>query len=135
MVGIRAPSSFDGAVDLTPQQFTLGGYTFLVHFREPAPISVGAKEEPEIPGAHGGVIIQTGPDDFLAAGTGMVITFATNGEPCALAGIDSIWEGSVVNGAWTPGRELNGDDDNQGRYLRMPGGAFTIRRIRLYRYH
>lgn len=30
--------------------------------------------------------------------------------------------------------ELNGDDDNQGRYLRMPTGEFTIRRIRLYHY-
>ena len=35
----------------------------------------------------------------------------------------------------SPGRELNGDDDNQGRYLRLPGGEFTIRRVRLYRYH
>ncbi|HTU50845.1 MAG TPA: DUF5597 domain-containing protein [Acidobacteriaceae bacterium] len=134
MVGIRAPSNFAGTVDLTPQQFTLGGYTFLVHFREPASISVGAKVEPEIPGAHGGMIIQTGPNDFLVAGTGMVITFAAASEPGSLAGIDSIWEGNFVNGTWTPGRELNGDDDNQGRSLRMPAGQFTIRRVRLYRY-
>jgi hypothetical protein len=135
MVGIRVPSNFDGAVDLAPQQFTLGGYTFMVHFREPAPISVGAKVEPEIPGAHGGVVIQMGPDDFIVAATGMVLTFATHGERGTLAGIDSIWEGNFVNGVWKPGRELNGDDDNQGRHLRMPAGEFTIRRIRLYRYH
>lgn len=135
MVGIRMPSNFDGAVDLAPQQFTLGGYTFMVHFREPAPISVGAKVEPEIPGAHGGVVIQMGPDDFIVAATGMVLTFATHGERGTLAGIDSIWEGNFVNGVWKPGRELNGDDDNQGRHLRMPAGEFTIRRIRLYRYH
>jgi beta-galactosidase GanA len=135
MIGIRAPSSFDGTVDLAPQQLTLGDYTFMVHFREPAPISIGAKVEPEIPGVHGGLIIQMGPDDFLVAGAGMVITFATNREPRSLAGIDSIWEGNFVNGAWTPGRELNGDEDNQGRYLRMPGDEFTIRRLHLYRYH
>ena len=135
MIGIRAPSSFDSTVDLTPQQLTLGGYNFMVHFREPAPISIGAKVEPEIPGVHGGLIIQMGPDDFLVAGAGMVITFATNREPRSLAGIDSIWEGNFVNGAWTPGRELNGDEDNQGRYLRMPGDEFTIRRLHLYRYH
>ncbi len=134
MVGIRSPSSFAGAVDLTPQQFTLGGYTFLVQFREPAPISTGANIEPEIPGAHGGLIIQTGPDDFLVAGIGMVITFASHGDPRTQAGIDSIWEGNFVAGRWTPGRELNGDDDNQGRYLRLPGDEFTIRRVRLYRY-
>jgi Domain of unknown function (DUF5597)/Beta-galactosidase len=135
MIGIRAPSDFAGTVDLTAQQFTLGGYTFLVHFREPASISIGAKVEPEIQGAHGGLIIQMGPDDFFVAGTGMVITFATHGERNSLAGIDSIWEGSFVNGAWTPGRELNGDDDNQGRYLRMPADEFTIRRAHLYQYH
>jgi hypothetical protein len=65
----------------------------------------------------------------------MLITFATHGEHVALAGIDSIKEGHFVDGTWTPVRELNGDDDNQGRYLRMPGGEFTIRRLRLYRYH
>jgi hypothetical protein len=135
MVGIRAPSSFNGTVDLAPQQFTLGGYTFMVHFRESASISIGAKIEPGIPGAHGGLILQTGPDDFLVAGTGMVITVAAHGERSSLAGIDSIWEGNFVNRTWTPGRELNGDDDNQGRYLRMPAGEFTIRSVRLYRYH
>ena len=64
----------------------------------------------------------------------MVITIAASGKSGALAGIDSIWEESFVNGTWTPKRELNGDDDNQGRYLRMPAGEFTIRRVRLYRY-
>lgn len=134
MIGIRAPANFAGTVDLSPQQFTLGGYTFLVHFRAPPPISIGAKVEAQIPGAHGGLIIQMGPDDFLVAGTGMVITFATPGESATLAGIDYIWEGNFVNGAWTPKRELNGDDDNQGRYLRMPAGEFTMRRVRLYHY-
>jgi hypothetical protein len=134
MVGIRAAANFGGTVDLAPQQFTLGGYTFLIRFREPTSISIGANMEPAIPGAHGGFIVQTGPNDFLVSGIGMVITFAAHGQPGTLAGIDSIWEGKFVNGAWTPVRELNGDDDNQGRYLRMPAGEFTIRRVRLYRY-
>jgi len=135
MIGIRAPASFDGSVDLAPQQFTLGNYTFDVHFKEPAPISIGAKTEVPMPGAHGGLIIQTGPDEFLVAGTGMIVTFGTHGQGNAIAGIDSIWEGRFVNGTWVAGRNLNGDDDNQGRYLRMPSGQFTIRRVRLYRYH
>jgi Domain of unknown function (DUF5597) len=134
-VGIRAPSNFDGAVDLAPQHFLLGEYTFTAHFTEPAPISLGAKAEPEIPGAHGGLIIQTGPDDFWVAGTGMILTFDAHGGTDSLAGIDSIWEGTFIKGVWTPGRNLNGDDDNQGRYLRLPAGKFTIRRLRLYRYH
>jgi hypothetical protein len=88
-----------------------------------------------LPGAHGGLIIQLGPDEYLVAGTGMVITFGVNGDQKAVAGIDSIWEGSFVNGAWIPGRNMNGDDDNQGRYLRLPSEQFAIRRVRLYRYH
>ncbi|MGH9606610.1 MAG: DUF5597 domain-containing protein [Terracidiphilus sp.] len=134
MVGIVAPAGFDGTADLSAQEVTLGGYTFVVHFKQPAPISTGARTETPIPGAHGGLIVETGPDEFFVAGTGMIITFATHGQGNAIAGIDSIWEGHFVNGKWTPGRNLNGDDDNQGRYLRMPAGKFTIRRVRLYTY-
>ncbi len=43
--------------------------------------------------------------------------------------------GHFVNGTWVAGRNLNGDDDNQGRYLTLPAGRFTIRRVRLYTYH
>jgi beta-galactosidase GanA len=134
MVGIRAPSQFDGLEDLAPQTFMLGDYTFDVHFRAPAPISIGAKGEIDMPGAHGGLIIQLAPDDFLVAGTGMVITFGVRGGK-SIAGIESIWEGDYVNGKWVAGRNLNGDDDNQGRYLRLPVNQFTMRRVRLYEYH
>ncbi|HTX42702.1 MAG TPA: DUF5597 domain-containing protein [Acidobacteriaceae bacterium] len=134
LVGIRTPASFDGSADLAPQQFTLGNYVFHVRFTEPNPISIGAHTEPPIPGAHGGLILQLGPDDFLIAGTGMILTFGANGPAHEQAGIDSIWEGKFVNGIWTPGRNLNGDDDNQGRWLTLPPAEFTIRRLHLYRY-
>jgi beta-galactosidase GanA len=135
IVGIRTPSQFDGTEDLTPQQIALGDYVFNVRFKEPAPISTGARTETELPGAHGGLIIELAPDDFLVAGTGMIVTFGVRGDAKALAGIDSIWEGTYANGVWVPGRNLNGDDDNQGRYLRMPSGKFALRRVRLYTYH
>ncbi len=134
LAGIRTPVSFDGAEDLAPQQITLGSYVFHIRFTQPNPISIGAHAEPPIPGAHGGLILQLGPDDFLVAGTGMILTFSAAGQQSAQAGIDSIWEGKFVNGVWTPGRNLNGDDDNQGRWLRLPSGEFAIRRLRLYQY-
>ena len=134
MVGIRAPANFEGAVDLTEQQFTLGDFTFTAHFRQPAPVSIGARAEPDMAGPHGGLIIQLAADDFLVAGSGMVITFGVRGDVDAHAGIDSIWEGNYVNGVWTPGRNLNGDDDNQGRSLRLPSDRFPICRVRLYPY-
>jgi beta-galactosidase GanA len=134
MVGLRAPSHFDGTADLTEQKFTLGDYTFNVRFKEPAPISVGAKAETEWPGAHGGVIIQLSAEEFLVAGTGMNIVFGVRDGVKSIAGIDSIWEGKVVDGVWKPGRNLNGDDDNQGRHLQLPPGKFSIRRVHLYMY-
>jgi beta-galactosidase GanA len=134
MVGIRAPAQFDGGVILDTQHFTLGDYTFAVHFREPPPISVGAKTETAIPGAHGGLIIQLAPDEFLVAGSGMIVNFGTHGPGAPIAGIQSVQEGKFVNGAWVRGRILNGDDTNQGRYLRIPAGEFSVRRVWLYRY-
>jgi Domain of unknown function (DUF5597) len=64
----------------------------------------------------------------------MFVTFSIAAQPQEQVGIDSIWEGKFVNGKWTPGRNLNGDDDNQGRWLELPAGQFTIRRVKLYRY-
>ena len=133
LVGIRAPVGFDGSVDLTQQQFSLGNYGFTVHFKEPAPLSVGAVEM-ETPGPHGGLVIQLGQDDFLVTGAGMMITFSTHGEGDPIAGIGSIREGSYADGVWTPGREMNGDENNQGRHLQIPAGKFTTYRVHLYRY-
>jgi len=73
----------------------LSNYTFDVHFKRPASISTGAKTETPLPGAHGGLIIQTGKEEYWIAGTGMIITFGTHSQGKALAGIDSIWDGPL----------------------------------------
>ena len=135
MVGIKTPRAFDGTEDLAAQRFTFGPYTFDVRFKQPPPISTGAKEETEIPGAHGGLIIQTGDDEFIVAGTGMLVTFVSNERANPVAGIETVEEGRFERNVWIRGRVLNGDDTNQGRELRLPAGQFTIRRLRLYRYH
>ena len=134
LIGIRPPTAFDGTENLKPQQFTLGSYTFTARFTQPNPVAIGAHAEPPIHGAHGGLIVQLGPNDFLVAGTGMILTFGVPASSTGQAGIDSIWEGTFVKGVWTPGRNLNGDDDNQGRWLVLPPGEFTMRRVKLYRY-
>jgi len=134
LIGIRTRTNFDGTEDLKPQQFTLGGFAFAARFTQPNPVAIGAHAEPPIPGAHGGLILQLGPSDYLVAGTGMILTFSVPGSSQQQAGIDSIREGKFVNGVWTPGRNLNGDDDNQGRWLTLPPGSFTIRLVKLYRY-
>jgi beta-galactosidase GanA len=81
----------------------------------------------------GGIIIALANDEFYVGGTGMVISFkpVKDGER---AGILQVDEGVFVNGKWQPGRRLNGDEDHQGRHLRIPVGEYGIQRIKLYNY-
>jgi beta-galactosidase GanA len=81
------------------------------------------------------LIVQVGPEDYLLAGQGMVVTFGAVGEGPPNAGIDNVREGSFDSrGSWIPGRLLNGDQTHQGRHLRLEPGRFQIQRVRLYRY-
>jgi beta-galactosidase GanA len=83
----------------------------------------------------GGLIISTGPDEYLVAGSGLIVTFASNSTDDPIAGIASIKEGWFVNGHWVAGRRLNGDENHQGRHLRLVPGQFGIQVVKLYRYH
>lgn len=75
-----------------------------------------------------------GADEFLIAGTGIVVTFTPNGAGDPIAGILSANEGRFVDGRWVPGRRMNGDQTHQGRHVSLGADAFTIQRVRLYRY-
>jgi len=52
-----------------------------------------------------------------------------------MTGIASIEEGLFVNGQWVAGRRLNGDENHQGRHLRLVTGQSGIQLVKLYRYH
>jgi hypothetical protein len=81
----------------------------------------------------GAIIISISNDEFYVGGTGIVITF----KPVASnlqAGILLIDEGKFVSGKWTPGRRMNGDQDHQGRHLRIPLNEYGIQRVKLYSY-
>jgi len=80
-------------------------------------------------------MISVGSDEYVIAGTGIIVTFTPNspGEP--IAGIVSIQEGKYENGRWIGGRWMNGDQSHQGRHLRLPPDSFGIQRIKLYHYH
>jgi beta-galactosidase GanA len=81
----------------------------------------------------GGIIIALANDEFYVGGTGMVISFkpVKQGE---CAGILQVDEGVFVNGKWQTERRLNGDEDHQGRHLRIPVGEYGVQRIKLYNY-
>lgn len=62
----------------------------------------------------GALIIRTGEDDFIVAGTGMVITFTSDDKVDPLVGILQADEGEYKNDQWVPGRRLNGDQTHLG---------------------
>ncbi len=129
MRGFRPRVSFDGVVDETPQSFELGGYRFTVSFVDPWT----PKDRQNI-AANGGLIIQTGDDSFIVAGTGIVVTFDDATPDHMAVGIEQIVEGKYVGDAWKPGRWLNGDESHQGRHLRISADSFGIQHLKLYKF-
>jgi hypothetical protein len=111
-------------------QFRLGNYLFNIrHEYSWAHASRAEGETPRV----GGMIIMHAPDEFLIAGSGVIVTFAS-ALPGTVAGIGSLDEGRFIDGKWTPGRRMNGDQSHQGRHMHLPGGAFGMQRVRLYGY-
>lgn len=130
MSGFKPRVLEDGTVQDQPVTEVLGGYRFTVGFIDPWTPKADQK-----PAAHGGLIIQIGPEEYLIAGRGIVVTFAGAGDGPALAGIDSAYEGVFDGqGRWVPGRALNGDQTHQGRHIRLSPDQFQIQRVKFYRY-
>lgn len=82
----------------------------------------------------GGIIIQLSADEYVIAGSGLIVTFRSLNSQRPIAGILSIDEGVYDQGVWKPGRRLNGDQSHQGRHARLPYGNFQIQRVTLYQY-
>jgi hypothetical protein len=129
MAGLLAES----AEQRVPHQVRLGGYNLNVTYERAGQQTATPGAESAVPSA-GGLAISVGPDEFIIAGTGIVVTFdaTTPGDP--IVGILSAQEGKFVNGQWVAGRWLNGDQTHQGRHIRLPQGRFDIQRVKLYRY-
>jgi beta-galactosidase GanA len=129
IAGFHATIEEDGTVIESPVKKTLGGIEFTVSFIDPWT----ARDKQTI-ADHGGLAIYAGGEDFWLAGQGITVTFKGAGDGPPLVGIDIAEEGVFVNGAWQPGRRLNGDQTHQGRHIRLPPGQFQIQKVRLYRY-
>lgn len=130
MAGFKPRILEDGTVLDAPVSQVIGDYRFEVGFIDPWTPKAAQKS-----GAHGGLIIQTGPEEYLIAGRGIVVTFAGAGKGPPLAGIDKAEEGVFdPEGRWAPGRLLNGDQTHQGRHIRLAPDQFQIQRVKFYRY-
>ena len=112
-------------------EFTLGDYVFSVRHEYAWRF---APHEPGPTPRVGGLVVALSPDEFIIAGTGMLVTFKTREGGSLKAGIGTDVQGEFVDGTWKPGLVLNGDQTNQGRQVFLPGGEFTIQRVRLYSY-
>ena len=129
--------------DDPPQKVQVGNYTLEVAFLNPRRAATGeaARQGPPPPGVA--IFIATGPDEYFAAGNGVIVSFSPNTPGPPLAGLASVEEGVFVNGRWVPGRQMAGDDSDEGQYLilRKPSGCCappasknSIQRFTLYRY-
>ena len=123
-----------------PQKIQLGSYTLEVKFYV-QPKMFGVPPPPDPPPPAAAIFIQTGPDEFFAAGNGVTVAFSPNAPGPPLAGLATVEEGAFVNGRWVPGRRLNGDDSDEGNFLMLersgccwPPAARSIQRFTLYRY-
>ena len=80
-----------------------------------------------------GLVIAVGPDEFVGAGTGFCVSFSPQAGQSHV-GISLVDEGTYAGGVWTPGRRLNGDEDEQGKCWRFIPKQIHIEKAVLYRY-
>jgi beta-galactosidase GanA len=92
----------------------------------------------EIFGSHAkqgfGLIVATGPNEFIGAGSGFRVSFVPKTEGAPHGGIAYVEEGTFSNGNWIPGRRLNGDENDQGQYWRFSPEGVEIEKVSVYRY-
>jgi beta-galactosidase GanA len=81
-----------------------------------------------------GLIIATGPEEFIGVGKGFRVTFAQTSPTSPRIGIASIDEGAFEDGKWVSGRRLNGDENDQGSYWRFDPRKVNIEKTKLYQY-
>jgi len=73
-----------------------------------------------------GLIVQTGPNEFLMLGSGFSANFSRTGTQGAPAEIELMEEENFIDGHWTPGRRLNGDE----QYTPIPLDSVAAVRIK-----
>jgi hypothetical protein len=93
--------------------------------------------EPNSPAVAGGLIIQTGPQEFIAAGKGLDVYFVPKRDSVRI-GINAADEGTFREGKWVWERRLNGDEVHastfDGTGLKFRVERCTIQKVTLYSY-
>jgi beta-galactosidase GanA len=103
--------------------FTMSGYT--VHVTLDEIFGHGAE-------VGFGLIFETGTDEFLGVGKGFRVSFIPrSGQQVGIAAVD---EGTFEDGKWVPGRRLNGDENDQGKFWRFDSSTLKTEKVSLYRF-
>ncbi len=105
--------------------FAMGGYTLHVTLDE----LFGNHAESGF-----GLIMATGPDEFLGAGKGFRVSFTPRSPSGQQVGIAAVEEGSFVDGKWVPRRRLNGDETDAGKVWRFDWRQVSTEKMKLYRF-
>lgn len=135
--GTMAGLLSEGPEQRQPQQTWLGGYVLHTTFEKtfgPPLLDGAVNPNSTATMPSGGLVIATGPDEFVIAGIGITTTFATRAPDGGQVGLLSVEEGRYVDGKWEHIRWLNGDQTHQGRHVRHDPGRFVIQRVKLYQY-
>ena len=110
----------------TTQEFELGEYRIKA--------VLATTESPRI---SGGIIIQTGPEEYIVAGQGLDVFFSPK-DASMRAGIEVADEGVFENGKWIPNRRLNGDETHASTYdgtgIRLNYQNVSVQKVSLYKY-
>ncbi|HEY6554407.1 MAG TPA: DUF5597 domain-containing protein [Vicinamibacteria bacterium] len=128
----------EGPEQRQPQEARLGDYVLRAAFEQGAPAALADGVVPGDraagpPPPSGGLVLFTGPDEFILGGTAVTVTFSSS-QAGKRIGILSAEEGRFVAGEWENVRWLSGDETHQGRHIRLVPGRFTLQRVRLYAY-
>lgn len=111
------------------QHFELGDYSIEVR--------LAGQDKPNL---AGGLIIQTGQQEFITAGKALEIFIVPKNDSCCI-GINTVDEGTFKDGKWLSERRLNGDETYSyssdiwnGNAIKLSGNKVSIQKISLYRY-
>ena len=89
------------------------------------------------PGVAGGLIIQTGTEEYIVAGKGFDLFFVPKDSSVRI-GLDIVDEGTYKDGKFVPELRLNGDETHastwSGTGLKLSGNKVSIQKVSLYRY-
>jgi beta-galactosidase GanA len=89
------------------------------------------------PAIAGGLIINTGPDEFIVTGKSLDVLFFSPDSIIRL-GVNAVDEGTFKDGKWKPERRLNGDEVHastwSGTGVKLPHDEITIQKISIYRF-